>query len=492
MLKRMLRFTRAPQGKERRGDSYKNLVRVNYTLGAIGIALLTAIFTLYILADSRGNRAAEEEKLRQLSVASAARFESLVDNLLVTMRFADLWISEHPREDPLASSQFRRMFAMVETQFKGMVSFGIADDFGNAWDLPGENGDESRDGSGWEFFKESKQTGMGNLFFGVPDLAAGRPELPVTYRLKNNPRRLFILFARIPFSALDGLISADPTLPGGSVALLRSDNTLLYRNPYDPDLVGQVFPRSGKDGVVALAEIRTPVRMRRLVTTRSVEGFTLTVVVGEDYDGLSARWLSGIALKSVIALAIVTLYSFLTLRTIASVKRNNEIQRILQTAARYDSLTGLKNRGYFFERFSDELERAERYGLGLVFMILDIDHFKALNDTYGHPEGDGVLKKIAGIIEAGIRNSDLSGRVGGEEFAVILTDIDLVHGIPVAERIRERVTAISVGKWKAGISVGAVAWKGAGESLTDLYKRADAALYRAKEEGRNRVVAGSS
>ena len=122
-------------------------------------------------------------------------------------------------------------------------------------------------------------------------------------------------------------------------------------------------------------------------------------------------------------------------------------------------------------------------------MILDIDHFKVLNDSCGHPEGDAVLKRIASIIDAGIRGSDISGRVGGEEFALILSDVDLAHAIAVAERIRERVTTIRVAGWNASVSIGAVAWKGPEESLTDLYKRADDALYRAKAEGRNRVIA---
>lgn len=475
-------------------DTYRNLVRVNYALGIFGILLLTAIFALYISSDYDKSKRSESERLRLLATTSATRFENLVDNLHITMRLLDQWIQDNPDRDPRTDEEFIRLVGVFRRNTGGKIDLRMVDERGILHYLPAMAGSGEVDVSDREYFTESKKARPDTLYFAKPVLSriTGLWGIPITYRLRSNPSGIFLLFGAIEFRVLDSLFPLRPETPGYSVGLMRSDRTLLYRNPYDEYLIGTVYSWQIKPGTVSVVEIFNPERTRRLVSYQNLEEFALAILVGEDYPALRGKWIRSLAIKTFLALVILGIYAFLTYRSIEAVKKNNQIQSMLQSAARYDSLTGLKNRGYFFERFSDELERASRYNLQFVLMIMDIDHFKVLNDTYGHPEGDSVLKLITAIIDSGIRNSDISGRVGGEEFAVILTDIDLMHALPVAERIRERVTGISVHKWKASISIGAVAWHGPEESLTDLYKRADDALYRAKHEGRNRVVAGTA
>lgn len=168
-----------------------------------------------------------------------------------------------------------------------------------------------------------------------------------------------------------------------------------------------------------------------------------------------------------------------------------ELEKKLEKLALYDALTGLYNRGKFDEILKDELIRAQRYKRSISLLMLDIDFFKKVNDTYGHQAGDEVLKNIAYIISSAIRNSDYAARYGGEEFTVILPETNLTRAIELAERIR---VTIEQKKFKISendtiqltisIGIGSCSKEISPELLI---KSADSALYKAKENGRNRV-----
>jgi two-component system cell cycle response regulator len=159
--------------------------------------------------------------------------------------------------------------------------------------------------------------------------------------------------------------------------------------------------------------------------------------------------------------------------------------------AAIDGLTGLTNRRAFVEAMSREVARCERYGHPLTFLMVDVDHFKAVNDTFGHAAGDRVLVAVAGALKHELRSCDVVARWGGEEFVVALTSTDGTGGNAAAERIRSAVEALFM-RTESGelvtatVSVG-VGARAAGESLDMVLERADRALYAAKELGRNRV-----
>lgn len=169
--------------------------------------------------------------------------------------------------------------------------------------------------------------------------------------------------------------------------------------------------------------------------------------------------------------------------------------------ANRDDLTGLHNRRHFFELTAGELERADRYGTCLSLLLLDVDHFKLVNDTYGHQAGDELLSQLADIFRSTLRASDVAGRVGGEEFAVVLPETDLNRATEVAGRLRQVVESLRVDMGDRGeldrvtVSMGLAEFRHAGQADPDdfrtLYERADRALYAAKRSGRNMVVASS-
>ena len=165
-----------------------------------------------------------------------------------------------------------------------------------------------------------------------------------------------------------------------------------------------------------------------------------------------------------------------------------EVQRLATT----DGLTGIYNRRHFFELAEHELSRARRYGHPVSAIMLDVDHFKQVNDTYGHAAGDQVLRAVAERCGDNIRDIDILGRYGGEEFAIILPATDLTVAQIAAERLRRCIADVPVptdkGDLTVTISLGVASSAQDDEDVAALLNRADAAMYAAKQAGRNRVV----
>ena len=165
----------------------------------------------------------------------------------------------------------------------------------------------------------------------------------------------------------------------------------------------------------------------------------------------------------------------------------------LRVQATRDALTGLWNRAAIFDILRRELARARRKETYVAVLMADVDHFKKVNDTYGHQAGDAVLRDVAGRMESVVRDYDAVGRYGGEEFLIVSSECDLTHGVELAERVRERIAskpfATPAGQLNATISLGVAAVRGPEHLDGDaLVRAADEALYQAKQAGRNRTI----
>ncbi len=161
-------------------------------------------------------------------------------------------------------------------------------------------------------------------------------------------------------------------------------------------------------------------------------------------------------------------------------------QQALELLAARDPLTNILNRRSFLDAANRELERCRRYGTELAVLQMDLDHFKRINDTYGHQAGDRVLVDFAQRVSGLLRSSDIFGRFGGEEFVILLAQTTPDEAHVVAERIRS-LTSNATLEPRYTVSIGGVARSGGAPALEDLIAEADAALYRAKHGGRNRV-----
>lgn len=160
----------------------------------------------------------------------------------------------------------------------------------------------------------------------------------------------------------------------------------------------------------------------------------------------------------------------------------------LYTRAVQDALTGLWTKRHFFSQVPLAIETARRYGEPLSLIMVDVDHFKKVNDTYGHPVGDKVLQAVAAILKRRVRGGAVF-RYGGEEMAVLLPKTGLSGGVAVAERLRRAIEARRIAGIRVTASFGVAELDGTIADAETFVERADRALYRAKEEGRNRVVA---
>lgn len=165
------------------------------------------------------------------------------------------------------------------------------------------------------------------------------------------------------------------------------------------------------------------------------------------------------------------------------VRQNSRLSHEVAT----DPLTGIANRRSFDEYMAERIETFDQTRSPFAFAIVDIDHFKEVNDTYGHDKGDEVLRKVAQILQQSIRADDFAARYGGEEFVIFFNDCTLEHGALLAERIRERIERSALlGDRPLSVSIG-VGAPVAGDTPNTLFSRTDEALYRAKQNGRNRV-----
>jgi diguanylate cyclase (GGDEF)-like protein len=215
-----------------------------------------------------------------------------------------------------------------------------------------------------------------------------------------------------------------------------------------------------------------------LVTEASVLGL-LTLVAPEDgaFDEQAARAVGALAGQGAVAI------------------ENARLHRLIQKQARTDGLTGLANHREFQEQLAHEVERAQRFGVPVGLVLLDLDDFKMINDQYGHLAGDNVLKAVSGALRGAIRDIDQASRYGGEEFAVILPHTTIEGATRLAERLRqaiaERVASAPDGRQiRITASFGVAGLPAHAATQVELIATADAALYRAKQTGKNRVAVG--
>ncbi|MBU1863064.1 MAG: diguanylate cyclase [Candidatus Omnitrophica bacterium] len=169
-------------------------------------------------------------------------------------------------------------------------------------------------------------------------------------------------------------------------------------------------------------------------------------------------------------------------------------EKEIETLALTDALTGLYNRRFLLQRFKEEIERTGRHASGLSCMMLDIDYFKKINDTYGHDVGDFVLKEIADVLRTNVREYDTVARFGGEEFMVLIPGAAPVHALEIGEKIRKKVEEHELKKddekISVTVSIGVFGCMGIPilDDIEQYIKCADEALYVAKIRGRNRIV----
>ncbi len=297
---------------------------------------------------------------------------------------------------------------------------------------------------------------------------------------------------------LEKMLGAAEIAPGGAITLRGEALEVIARHPPLPDqrqgasappavgelvrkgeISGTFHARSSQDGVA------------RLYSYRRVPDYPLHITVGRASSEYFAHWRRDMAVVGMLAvvLAIVAVSSAVMVHRAWSSQRR--AASVLEAQAHTDALTGLANRRRFFEVGESELLRARRYGTPLSVLMLDIDHFKDVNDAHGHSAGDRVLQSLSRTCLEVMRTVDVAGRVGGEEFAILLPETGLEGAVEVAERLRVAIAKSAVARDEGApirytVSIGVAALDG-NSNLDTLVSQSDTALYDAKRGGRNRV-----
>ncbi|RQS60954.1 GGDEF domain-containing protein [Burkholderia sp. Bp8963] len=286
----------------------------------------------------------------------------------------------------------------------------------------------------------------------------------------------------------------------GTAAIIEDNGALVCRLPFDPAIVGldlhdaPLFIRAMKHREGVLAGMASIDGVRRIFVYRHLSGLPLIVNVAPAESDIYASWRD----RAVWVIVLVGLFSVFivgaSLLLSRELRRRQVAESKLYRLAHTDALTGLDNRGKFDAVLTKEVRRANRSGRPLSVLFVDVDHFKAFNDYYGHQAGDDVLREVAQTASRCLRRQgDHIARYGGEEFVVTLPDTDARGAAVVAEAIRRAISGLEIehvqspyGCVTASIGAATSADHRA-KSAETLLKLADEALYRAKSGGRNRV-----
>lgn len=226
------------------------------------------------------------------------------------------------------------------------------------------------------------------------------------------------------------------------------------------------------------------------MATMSSLAATLVGVILLNHRGFGLQTDTAAWLAVGVALVVTLPFAWFLVGMLLRVHRDEQEMRSL---ASYDSLTGLLSRHAFFDNASNYVSLARREQKSFSVVIIDLDHFKKINDRYGHPAGDAVLKLFADVVNSVARRSDIIGRIGGEEFAIVLPSTASSEGLEFCERLHQAIDK-AVLKFNGSairytVSIGLSEFdNGSEDSIDDLLARADLALYQAKQAGRNQTA----
>ena len=347
-----------------------------------------------------------------------------------------------------------------------------------------------------EFFKTHRDQPDAGLYISRPMLHRGAYSIVLSRRISDaDGRFLGVVAGSIRFSYFHELFAHLTLAPGDAICVLRRDRTIIMRIPFDLDVIGKKLGEMPRGKEPTLREGGSysglgPVDEIPRLYVRPTSTNPLIVVVGKPIDEILNLWRIQAIRIGAIMTTLIAFVLGVALFLAREIRRRAEAEDKLEEMATTDALTGLRNRRKFDAVIESEWRRAMRHKSPISLLLIDADHFKSYNDTFGHQAGDQVLVGIAICISDSVRRAgDCAARYGGEEFAVLLTGIAATEALNVAETIRRKVMEWSEADNPSTVSVGvASTTPTGGMDWPQLVSAADKALYAAKAAGRNRSV----
>jgi diguanylate cyclase (GGDEF)-like protein len=445
-----------------------------------------------------------QNNIEQTQIATATATRLVAEQADTTMQTADTIVAslvervEAEGVDPDARNRLYRLMTSLAAALPAIHEMGITDRDGNAIvkslkpDPTGLNYSERG------YFKFHASHPDRGPFVGarIKSKIDGSYNVTVTRRLNDADGSFAgVVVTSVSMQAFQRLFDQMQARSGGVIALLSEDGTILARSPPATDdgasPAGTDLQQlvSRQPGPSPFADVSGIDGLRRLGSYQHLDHFPLTVLVSQSEWDVQHSWRQEL-------LSQVSILMCMTAVLIVLGRRELKSKRMLSAQAMQDGLTGLANRRRFDEQIEREFRRAARSGQPVSLVVIDLDHFKAYNDHFGHLGGDECLRTTARAIQAFTRRSgDLAARIGGEEFAILLPGSDAAEAKAIAEEVRMAVQGLAL---PHAPTVGGMVTLSAGvatamparepQNTQALIERADAALYVGKVQGRNVVV----
>jgi diguanylate cyclase (GGDEF)-like protein len=471
--------------------------------GVAALMLLTLWGLILWFSVQQRQRLIDEStrELAQMNSAVAQHAAGLFKAIETDLRTLDLWLQAQPTIDPLTDAQFIALVDEMRRTSGGLIDLRAVSSDGQLYYLPSPDRRPRADVSDRPYYTGHLAPGPARLHIGDPVLSrvTGKWGIPVSWPLTSPTGGLRVLFAAVELDRLVAMHERLRLKPEGTIVLVRLDGIVLSRTPFDARFVGHnatvsPFFRSeygSKPRGSFLSSGAVTDGVARLVSYERLEDYPVTVLVTRGLNEVLQTYHQRRRVVFLIAAALSLIVVGFTIALHRSLHALHLTQQDLLHQAETDGLTGLMNRRALFEQAQREFERARRFGRPMAVLLLDIDHFKRLNDSQGHATGDRVLSGCAELWRSTLRAQDLLGRVGGEEFCTVLPETSPEEAAQVAERLRaataERAFTGRDGHCAVSVSIGWSSLTSDDQSWSEVLDRADRAVYVAKASGRNRV-----
>ena len=440
-------------------------------------------------------------ELAQMNRAVAEQVTTLFRAADTDLRTIDLWLQSHPGVDPRGDARFVGLVNELRRSSGGIVDIRLTNRKGDAFSIPTLDGRAQMNVGEQPFFRSALVDAARELKIGEPlkNRATERAGIPVYRRLEVPAGDLVLGMATVELDGLTVLHEKLRIKPNGTIAVIRTDGVVLSRVPFETGFIGRSVANTPsfksefgvKESGVFSGRGSNSDGLERLVSYERLGSQPVTVLVSQGAQDILSTFerrrawavgILGVLTGVVLAFTWALHRSLLTLQA---------ARRDMQRLATSDSLTGVASRRAFLAAAEREFARARRYRRPCTLLMLDLDHFKRINDGHGHAAGDAVLRDCAAAWSALLRDQDVLGRLGGEEFCAVLPETPLENGRLAAERMRLAVAGLAFngrdGRFSVTVSIGFTEVSQADLDLAAVIERADAALYRAKKAGRNRV-----
>lgn len=477
------------------------LVRAVNWATLIFIAVLSVLCGIWGYYHRAAAYEAAEAALERQRAAIAGHVTAVFRLSETFLAGADRWIAANPAMDP----RFDPKFAQLVLDFQGVAHEAMlvrtVDADGTLNLVPPGDPLKKANVADRDYFRAAMSAPPGTIVISAPFVgrATGKWAIAVAKRLTKPTEGLAVVFVAAELSLFDALFESHHRPEGCVISLIRRDGTLLARSGVAPDRLGRNVSRSAvfvsglsrsEQGVVRGA-VTEEGGGDGIISYGVLPGYPLLLTVAQSTAAVEAATWRTLYLVTGALLALTTLLLLARWRVVLLLRRLSQHRQLLGVLASQDHLTGIMNRRRFLEACDEAFHRVQRYGENCSFIVLDIDHFKDINDRYGHPAGDAVLKHLVATCKECLRGSDYLGRLGGEEFGVLLPNTGLEGAAQLAERMRRRIedgaTEWNNASMKITASFGLTEISAADPNFEAVFGRADHSLYEAKSLGRNRI-----